>query len=130
MAASTRPAAGLGRIGQIHVTVKDLARATAFYRDVLGLRFLFEVPRMSFFDCAGTRLMLGEAEKPGDTPYASVLYFTVPDIHETHAALKDRDVELIGEPHFVAKMETHDLWMAFFKDSEGNTMALMSEVGR
>jgi len=130
MIASTQPAFGLARIGQIHVTVRDLERAIRFYRDSLGVRFLFQVPSMAFFDCDGTRLMLGVAEEPGAAPHASILYFTVADIHEAHETLGARGVEFVGEPHLVAKMETHDLWMAFFKDGEGNTMALMCEAAK
>jgi len=128
MIASAQSAAGLGRIGQIHVTVRNLARATKFYRDSLGVPFLFQVPHMAFFDCGGTRLMLGEPETPEGPVHASILYFSVPDIQDAYAALSGRGVEFAGEPHLVAKMETYDLWMAFFKDSEGNTMAVMSEV--
>jgi methylmalonyl-CoA/ethylmalonyl-CoA epimerase len=121
--------AGLTRIGQIAVNAHDLDRAVAFYRDVLGLRFLFQAPpKMAFFDCGGIRLMLGVAEEAEFDHPSSVLYFKVDDIHGAWAALCEGGAELRREPHFLAKMPDHDLWMAFFKDSEGNTLALMSEV--
>ena len=124
----TSSSLGLGRLGQISMRASDVARAVAFYRDVLGVPFLFAVPRMAFFDLAGVRLMLGEPEGAEHDHPGSVLYFAVPDIHVTHAALRGRGVVFEGEPHLIAKMPDHDLFMAFFKDSEGNQLALMSEV--
>lgn len=117
------------QIGQISMTAHDLPRAIAFYRDALGLTFLFEAPpKMAFFDCGGIRLMVGvPEEKEFDHP-GSVLYFKVDDIHATHAAFQARGVSFRTEPHLIAKMPDHELWMAFFQDSEGNTLALMSEV--
>jgi methylmalonyl-CoA/ethylmalonyl-CoA epimerase len=117
-----------GRIGQIAVDVKDVERATSFYRDVLGMRHLFSAPpKMSFFDCAGTRLLLGEPEPGAEGHGASVLYFDVPDIDGMHARLSERGVHFVQAPHFVADLGTRELWLAFFHDSEGNTLALMSE---
>ena len=119
---------GLSQIGQISVTAHDLERAVAFYRDVLGVKLLFEVPpRMAFFDCGGIRLLLGLPEPNHDHP-GSILYFKVDDIRQAHARLRNRGVDFLQEPHLVARMPDHELWMAFFKDSEDNTLALMSEV--
>ena len=129
-AAPTPTPTALGRIGQIHVGVTDLERAIAFYRDVLGVPFLFQVPGMAFFDCAGIRLMLGVAESAGQPRHASILYFRVDDIQRVTEALRAKQVHIEGEPHLVARLEHHDLWLAFFRDSEDNVMALMSEVAR
>ena len=118
------------RIGQIAIRVKDGARAVQFYRDTLGMRFLFEVPNLAFFDCGGIRLMLSPAESPEFDHPGSVIYYKVPDINAQYAALNKRGVEFIDEPHLIAKMPDHDLWMVFFRDSEGNTLAMMSEVAR
>ena len=118
------------RIGQIAIRVKDGARAVRFYRDTLGMRFLFEVPNLAFFDCGGIRLMLSPAESPEFDHPGSVIYYKVPDINAQYAALNKRGVEFIDEPHLIAKMPDHDLWMVFFRDSEGNTLAMMSEVPR
>ena len=117
------------KIGQISMNAHDLPRAGAFYRDALGLTLLFEAPpKMAFFDCGGIRLMLGvPEEKEFDHP-GSVLYFKVDDIRATHAAFQEKGVSFRTEPHLVAKMPDHELWMAFVHDSEGNTLALMSEV--
>jgi len=117
------------QIAQISMTAHDLPRAVAFYRDVLGLTFLFEAPpKMAFFDCGGIRLMVGvPEEKEFDHP-GSVLYFKVDDIRATHAVFQERGVSFRTEPHLVARMPDHELWMAFFHDSEGNTLALMSEL--
>lgn len=119
----------LSRIGQIFVTAHDLDRAVAFYRDTLGMRFLFQAPpKMAFFDCGGVRLMLGVPEEPEFDHPSSILYYKVDDIQAAWAALRDRGAELLREPHLTARMPDHELWIGFFKDSEGNTLALMSEV--
>lgn len=121
---------GLSRVGQIMMPVEDLGRARDFYRDVLGMPFLFEVPRMAFFDLGGVRLMLGEREGDGDGDAApgSILYYRVDDIQVARRSLGERGVSFDQEPALIAEMEDHDLWMAFFHDSEGNQLALMSEV--
>lgn len=116
-------------IGQIAITVKDLDRAVAFYRDSLGLKFLFQPGNLAFFDCGGIRLMLSPPEKPSEL-YSSILYLRVDDIESAHRELASRGVRFEREPHLIARMETHDLWMAFFRDSEDNVLALMSEKAR
>lgn len=119
----------LNRIGQIALNAHDVARATAFYRDVLGMRFLFEFPpKLAFFDCGGVRLMISLPEGDGFDHPGSVLYYKVDDIRAVYDEIKGRGAEFLGEPHLVAKMPDHELWMAFLKDTEGNTLALMSEV--
>jgi methylmalonyl-CoA/ethylmalonyl-CoA epimerase len=120
----------LSQIGQISVTVHNLERAVEFYRDKLGMKHLFTVPHMAFFDCNGIRLMLGIPEKPEFDHPSSVLYFKVDDIQSAFKTLSERGVKFEGQPHLVAKLEIHDLWMAFFRDSENNLLSLMSEVVR
>jgi methylmalonyl-CoA/ethylmalonyl-CoA epimerase len=120
---------GLGPIGQIAVPVRDVERAIAFYRDVLGMRFLFQAPPgLGFFDCAGVRLMLDGPAGAKAGAHGTVLYYKVPDIREAFAALTGRGVAFEGQPHLIAKMPDHELWMAFFHDPDGNLLALMSEV--
>ncbi|MGE0157884.1 MAG: VOC family protein [Gemmatimonadales bacterium] len=119
---------GLRRVGQIYMRATDLGRATAFYRDTLSVPFLFEVPRMAFFDLAGVRLMLGEPEGDAFDHPGSILYFDVPDLKAAHAELVRRGVAFDSAPHLVADMGDRELWMAFFKDSEENQLALMSEI--
>lgn len=118
----------LGPIGQIAITVADLPRSVEFYRDALGLPLLFEAPPgLAFFDCGGIRLMLSRPEgefKPGAS---SVLYFRVTDIEAVARAMKARKVSFVDEPHFIAKMPDHELWMCFFRDPDGHTLALMEE---
>lgn len=124
------PFSGLDRLGQINIPVHDQARAVSFYRDVLGLKFLFEVPNLAFFDCGGVRLLLDvPQDKKFDHP-SSILYFKVDDLLPTTELLRGRGVRIVSEPHRIAPMPDHDLWMSFFEDSEGNTLALMSEVPR
>lgn len=118
----------LNQIGQIAINVHDLERAIEFYRHDLGMQFLFQVPQMAFFDCGSIRVMLGVPEDPAFDHPSSIIYFLVDDIQTDFQALSARGVNFTGEPELIAKMEDHDLWMAFFKDLDGNTLALMSEV--
>lgn len=118
----------LGKIGQISVAVQDLERATAFYRDTLGIKFLFTAPPgMAFFDCDGIRLLLGKPERPDLEHASSTLYFKVSDIDAAYEELSSRGVEFEAKPMLIAPMQTYDLWLAEFRDSENNVMALMCE---
>ena len=125
-----RRGVAIAGLGQVAIPVHDVGRATAFYRDVLGLRFLFETGQLAFFDCGGVRLMLDRPEKPEFDHPSSILYFTVPDIQAAHGRLVDANVVIVEAPRLIAPMPDHDLWMGFFRDTEGNVMALMSEVPR
>ena len=122
----------LSRIGQIAVSVSDIDRATEFYRDTLGMRFLFSAPPgMSFFDCDGVRLMLAVPEHGAESRTGnSVIYYTVEDVRQATDALKSRVVHFIGEPHVIHSTDAYDLWMSFFTDPDGNVLALMAEVPR
>ena len=120
-------ARGLSRIHQISMRVHDVDRAVRFYRDALGVPFLFAAPpRLAFFDCGGVRLMLSTPEPGFDHP-GSVVYFAVDDIAAAHAALKTRGVTFSAEPHKIATLADREVWLAEFQDTEGNTLALMSE---
>ena len=127
MTAATLPI-GISRLGQVAINVHDLDRATAFYRDILGLPLLFTTGALAFFDCGGVRLMLSPPEKPEFDHPSSVLYFTVPDIASTHRQMLSSGVAFEDAPHLIAKMPTHDLWMTFFRDPEQNLLALMCEM--
>jgi methylmalonyl-CoA/ethylmalonyl-CoA epimerase len=126
---STRPL--LPKIGQIAINVTDLARAVAFYRDTLGMQFLFEAPpSLAFFDCGGVRLMLSPREQDGPATGTSIIYYLVDDISAVHAVLTQRGVSFQEPPHVIARMPDHDLWMTVCQDSEGNYVGVMSEVRR
>jgi methylmalonyl-CoA/ethylmalonyl-CoA epimerase len=118
---------GITNVGQIALTVKELPRAVAFYRDVLGLNYLFEASNLAFFGCGETRIMLTTAESREST-YNSIIYYKTGDIHSACVVLKDRGVAFESEPRMIARMPDHELWMAFLRDSEGNLLALMSEL--
>jgi methylmalonyl-CoA/ethylmalonyl-CoA epimerase len=121
----------LSQIGQISVNVHDLARAAVFYKDTLGMKHLFTVPpKMAFFDAGGIRLMLAIPERPDLDHPSSILYFKVADIESTHAALQSRGVHFETKPMLVAPMADHDLWLAEFRDSENNVLALMCEKAK
>ena len=126
---SPNPAAvSLQQIAQIAVNVHDVKRAVAFYRDVLSLPLLFEVPpKMAFFRCGDVRLMLSLPERAEYDHPGSILYYRVSDIEATATTLESRGVVFDGRPHKVATMPDHELWMGFFKDSEGNLLALLEE---
>jgi catechol 2,3-dioxygenase-like lactoylglutathione lyase family enzyme len=119
---------GLGAIGQIHVSVTDVDRSVAFYRDVLGIPFLFRVPgqSMAFFDCGGVRLYLGKPESP-EFRSMPLLYFVVEDVDEAYETLAARGVEFAGPPHVVHRTESAELRMAFFTDPDGSHLAVMAE---
>ena len=119
----------LEKIGQIAVTVDDLARARDFYGHTLGMKFLFETGHLAFFKCGEIRFMLTTPEKPGPRG-GTIVYYKVDDINATYAALKQRRVSFIDEPHLIAKMPDHDLWMFFLKDTEDNTIGVVCEVRR
>jgi methylmalonyl-CoA/ethylmalonyl-CoA epimerase len=116
----------LGDIGQIAIVIKDLARATAFYRDALGLPFLFEAPGLAFFQAGSVRLMLSRAEDPEFDHPSSILYFNVEDILEAHRTLAGRGVRFRQPPHAVHNAGDRSLWIADFEDSEQNIFALMA----
>jgi methylmalonyl-CoA/ethylmalonyl-CoA epimerase len=115
------------QLGQIATTVHDIDRATTFYGDTLGLTLLFRAGTLSFFDLGSVRLMLSPPEKPEFDHPGSILYLKVTDIEARHRELAARGVSFIDAPHLVAKMPDHQLWMTFFRDTEGNTLALMEE---
>jgi methylmalonyl-CoA/ethylmalonyl-CoA epimerase len=122
---STTP--GLGRIHQIAMRIHDIDRAVTFYRDALGLPFLFAAPpNLAFFDCGGVRLMLSPPSPGHDHP-GSVLYFAVDDIQATHRTLVGRGVAFSEPPKKIATLPDREVWLAPFTDTEGNSLALMSE---
>ena len=121
-----RTAVHLQEITQIALTVNDLNRATEFYRDTLGMTFLFEAGQMAFFQCGTMRLMIGLAEKPV-APASTIVYFKVADIRAAHTTLQEQGVTFLEAPHLIARMPDHDLWLSVFADPDGNTLALMSE---
>jgi methylmalonyl-CoA/ethylmalonyl-CoA epimerase len=127
-ASDTLPALSIDRLGQIAITARDVDRATAFYRDTLGMDFLFRAGDLSFFNCGGVRLMLSVPESGEFDHPSSILYFRVDDLDMVHATLVGRGVTFTHPPSVVATMPDHTLRMAFFTDSEGNTLGLMSEV--
>ena len=128
---TTASGIGISRIGQIAINAHDVERAAAFYQDALGLKLLFKAgPGLAFFDCGGVRLMLTRPEKPEFDHPGSILYFAVPDIQTAYTKMKEGGVRFEDEPHVIARMPNHDLWMVFFRDSEGNLMGLMSEVAK
>jgi len=129
MSDSTAPAFGLDQIGQIAVPVSDLERAVSFYREILGMKFLFQAPPgLAFFDCGGVRLLLDVPAKTSLKNRSSIIYFKVTDIHGAYQALTERGVDFDKHPELVAKMFDHELWMAFFRDPDDNFLALMCEV--
>ena len=121
---------GLSEIGQIAVNVRDLETAVAFYRDTLGMAFLYQFspPGLAFFDCAGVRLMLDAVPEAQHDGPSSIIYYRVADLQGAFETLKARGVSFTEEPQLIAQMEDHDLWMAFFRDPGENTLALMAEL--
>ena len=115
-------------IGQISIRVHDIDRAVAFYRDALGLDFLFDAGPLAFLTCGDVRLMLTKPESDEFDHPSSTLYFRVDDIEAARAELVERGVPFDDEPHLIARMPDHELWMTFFRDPDRNLHGLMSEV--
>jgi methylmalonyl-CoA/ethylmalonyl-CoA epimerase len=124
---ATQAAVHLNQIGQIAITVDDLARARNFYQNILGMKFLFDAGTMCFFQCGKIRIMIATSEKPAPRG-GTIPYFKVQDIQATYAALQEQGVEFIQPPHLVARMHDHDLWMAFLADPDDNKIGLMCEM--
>jgi methylmalonyl-CoA/ethylmalonyl-CoA epimerase len=115
-------------LGQVALTVSDVERSTAFYRDMVGLRFLFAAgPTLAFLDLGGVRLMLSKPEGEFTPGGGTVLYLKVPEISTAYDEMRGRGVEFVDEPHLIARMPDHDLWMTFFRDPDQHTLALMCE---
>jgi methylmalonyl-CoA/ethylmalonyl-CoA epimerase len=130
-ASMTATAFGLSRIHQIAVVVHDIRRAVVFYRDVLGMKLLFEIPpNLAFFDAGGVRLMLSLPSAPEFDHPGSIIYFHVDEIQEAARELKTRGVVFDEAPHIVGQLPHADVWLATFKDPDGNVLALMSEARR
>jgi methylmalonyl-CoA/ethylmalonyl-CoA epimerase len=122
------PTFAVNEIGQIGITISDLEKSVAFYRDVLGLKHLFSAPPgLAFFGAGNLRLMLSRPQQSDSEKFSSALYFKVPDINAAHESLASRGLTFEAEPHRVAKMPDHELWMAFFRDPDRNLLALMCE---
>ena len=117
--------AQLTGILQIAITVKDIERATTFYRDTLGLHLLMNAPNMAFFDCGGVRLYLASGEGAEQHGATSFIYFHSNDISALLAILKEKGVSIHQEPHVIARMPGHDLWLMWIRDSETNLLGVM-----
>jgi methylmalonyl-CoA/ethylmalonyl-CoA epimerase len=117
------------KIGQIAIPVTDVDRAIAFYRDVLGLTFLFQAgPNLAFFDCGGVRILLDKPEEAGFEKHSSVIYFSVSDIRSSFAEVAEKGAEVVDQPHLIARLPDREVWMGFFRDPDKNVLALMSEI--
>jgi methylmalonyl-CoA/ethylmalonyl-CoA epimerase len=114
-------------ISQIALHVSDADRAEAFYQGKLGLTRLYRFGELIFFDCGGVRLMLDGGHPPDSSGSACCIYYRVEDIVARFAEMKAKSVNFDDEPHLIARMPDHELWMVFFKDPDGNQLALMEE---
>jgi predicted enzyme related to lactoylglutathione lyase len=118
----------LSEIRQIAITVSDVSTALPFYRDVLGLTFLFSpAPTLAFLAAGSVRLMLTTPQGAGTVGHNSILYFKVTDIAATHAAIIGRGAKNERAPQLTARMPDHELWVAFVRDPDGNLVGLMEE---
>ena len=117
----------LEKVMQVAITVDNLAQAKDFYHNTLGMKFLFEAGHLAFLQCGELRLMLTTPEKQ-EPRGGTILYYKVSDINATCAAIKARGVSLLEEPHLIARMPDHDLWMASLNDPAGNILGIMCEI--
>lgn len=130
MTAQASADAKINRIEQIHLPVKNLAKATEYYRDTLGLAFMFQAANMAFFNIGGVRLMIGEINSPDQGPGSSIVYFNVADVRKASAELERKGIAFVGPVETVNRTPTHDLLLRIFKDPDGNFLALMGETPR
>jgi methylmalonyl-CoA/ethylmalonyl-CoA epimerase len=115
-------------VGQLAIPVTDLERSVTFYRDVLGLRFLFRAPPgLAFLQCGGVRLMLSQRAPGSDEPAVGIVYYRVPDLELAYATLRERGAPFVDQPHRIASLDDHELWMVFLRDPDGHLLALMAE---
>ena len=118
----------LAHIGQIGLGVADVDRSEKFYGEVIGLTKLFRFGDLSFFDCAGVRLLLEKMRDPGPVTHGGTIYFRCADIALAVRELAQRGLIFDHAPHLIARMDDHDLWMAFFHDPDGHSLAIMQEA--
>jgi methylmalonyl-CoA/ethylmalonyl-CoA epimerase len=121
-------ALNLNQIGQIALPVIDVDRSEDFYEKVIGLRKLYRIGDLTFFDCAGARLLLEKSRERDSFKPQGCIYFRCADIALTVATLTERGVTFFHPAHLIAKMDDHDLWMAFFQDPDGHILAVMHEA--
>jgi catechol 2,3-dioxygenase-like lactoylglutathione lyase family enzyme len=115
-------------IRQVAVTVGDVDAALGFYRDILGLAFLFRAgPDLAFLDAGGVRIMLSTPQGAGAVGANSTLYFAVADIAATYAAMVASGATHERAPQLTARMPDHELWIGFLRDPDGNLVGLMEE---
>ena len=115
-------------LAQVMVPIEDFERGTAFYRDILGLPFLFAAPpQMAFFQCGSVRLLVGVLPPDRPRQRGGALYFQVPDIQAVFGALRDKGVRFLSDPHVVHRTPKVELWLAEFKEPDQNQLALMAE---
>jgi len=115
----------LGKLAQIAFPVADAQRSVDFFKDKLGLELVLRPHEtMAFFDCGGVMLYVEQSQGPGAAQGASILYFSCTDIAMATRELEQRGVEIVSQPHCIAKLPAYDLWMSFFKDPEGHLLAL------
>jgi catechol 2,3-dioxygenase-like lactoylglutathione lyase family enzyme len=115
-------------VGQIAIPVSDLEQAIAFYRDVLGLRFLFRAPPgLAFLQCSEVRLMLGQQPPGAGESSVGVIYYRVADLDVAYRTLRERGGRFVDEPHRIARLADHELWMVFLRDPDDHLLALMAE---
>jgi methylmalonyl-CoA/ethylmalonyl-CoA epimerase len=118
----------LNQLGQVSLSVDSVDKAERFYAEILGLRKLYRFGNLVFFDCGGVRLFIEQSTSQPFIPTGSILYFRVTDISQAFREYSRKGVVFTDKPHLIARMEDHDLWMAFFNDPAGNTLALMNEA--
>jgi methylmalonyl-CoA/ethylmalonyl-CoA epimerase len=116
-------------VGQIMIPVEDFDRGTSFYRDILGIPFLFAAPpQMAFFMCGSVRLLVGVMPAGQKAQRGATIYFRVADIQAVHSFLLAKGVQFMTSPHLVHRTPKSELWLAEFRDPDGNQLALMAEV--
>jgi catechol 2,3-dioxygenase-like lactoylglutathione lyase family enzyme len=115
-------------VGQVSIRVHDVERSIEFYQGKLGLPLLFNAGRLAFIQCGHVRLMLSLPELPEFDHPSSPIYLDVDEINSVVVTLRDRGISFDDEPHVVGRLGDIEVWMAFFRDPDGNLLAVQSEV--
>lgn len=123
-ASASHPRLTLSGISQVSMRALDLERAVSFYRDLLGLELLSEHEGMAFMLAGSVRIMLAVPTAPEFDHPGSILYFDTSDIEADCGALRALGVDVRRDPFVAHREGDHEFRLAFFRDSEGNTLGL------
>lgn len=115
-------------LGQLAITVENVKRSLEFYRDILGLDFIFSPSEnLAFLRCGATRIMLATPQGAGEIGKNSIPYFKLSNIEEFYKTAVANGARQEREPQLAVQMPDHELWIGFLKDPDENLIGIMEE---